>query len=219
MPKDTIAFLRVLAAHKDRTWFEANRDRYKEAWLEPAVELAEVLGDLLQTLSPDVAVEPRVNGSIGRINRDVRFSKDKRPYKDHLDLWFWVGDRKRGPGFWFRLTPDELLLGGGMHHFEPPQLERYRTAVADDDRGGALLGEVERLRAAGYAIGGERYKRRPRGFDAPEERAPLLLHEGVFGWVQFSPPTDEVFSAAFPRFCAERFRPLTGLVEWLAPIP
>jgi uncharacterized protein (TIGR02453 family) len=214
-----LAFLRELREHNDREWFHAHRDDYEELLLEPARDFVVALGEELRPDVPEIGADPRVNGSIFRIARDTRFARDKRPYKDHLDLWFWVGERKRRPGFWFRLTPEELLLGGGMHHFEPAQLERYRTAVVDDRRGGALRDEAERLRAAGYELGGRRYKRAPRGFDAPEDRAELLLHEGVFGWVELSPVPDEVFTAGFPGFCAQRYRPLAALVEWLAPIP
>lgn len=217
--RGALEFLSGLREHNTRDWFQAHRAEYEELVLEPARDFVVALGEELRQAVPDVSADPRVNGSIFRIARDTRFAKDKRPYKDHLDLWFWVGERRRGPGFWFRLTPDELVLGGGMHHFDPGQLERYRAAVVDDDRGGALLAEVGRLRTAGYAIGGERYRRMPRGFEAPVERAPLLLHEGVFGWVEFAPPPGEAFSSAFPRFCAERYGPLSGLVEWLAPIP
>ena len=213
-----LRYLEELRANNEREWFHAHRDEYETLLLEPAREFVEAAGEELRAHVPDVEAEPRVNGSIFRIARDTRFSKDKRPYKDHLDLWFWVGDRKRGPGFWFRLTPNELLLGGGMHHFDPAQLERYRTDVVDDGRGSALQDEVERLRAAGYQIGGERYKRTPRGFEAPEDRASLLLHEGIFAWLAFSPVPAEVFTAAFPRFCAERYRPLAPLVGWLGPV-
>jgi uncharacterized protein (TIGR02453 family) len=213
-----LGFLEQLRTNNERDWFHAHRDEYESLLLDPARDFVVALGEELHGFVPEVGAEPRVNGSIFRIARDTRFSKDKRPYKDHLDLWFWVGDRKRGPGFWFRLTTEELLLGGGMHHFEPAQLERYRTSVVDEERGRALREEIERLRAGGYEIGGRRYKRTPRGFEAPADRADLLLHEGVFGWIGFSPVPDDVFTAGFARFCAERYRPLARLVEWLAPI-
>jgi uncharacterized protein (TIGR02453 family) len=213
-----LRFLEGLRQHNEREWFRAHHDEYESLLLEPARDFVEALGEELRAFVPEVSAEPRVNGSIFRIARDSRFSKDKRPYKDHLDLWFWVGDRKRGPGFWFRLTPEELLLGGGMHHFEPAQLERYRTAVVDDELGAALRDEVERLRGAGYELGGQRYKRTPRGFEAPEDRQALLLHEGVFGWVGFSPLPGEVFASSFPWFCAERYRPLAPLLDWLGPV-
>jgi uncharacterized protein (TIGR02453 family) len=213
-----LRFLGELRDNNEREWFHAHRDEYESLLLEPARDFVETLGEELRAFVPEVGAEPRVNGSIFRIARDTRFARDKRPYKDHLDLWFWLGDRKRGPGFWFRLRPEELLLGGGMHHFDAGQLERYRLAVVDDERGAALRDEVTRLRDGGYEVGGQRYKRAPRGFEAPEERAELLLHEGVYGWVGFAPVPAEVFTPAFPRFCAERYRPLTPLVEWLAPI-
>jgi uncharacterized protein (TIGR02453 family) len=213
-----LRYLTELRETNEREWFHAHRDEYEALFLEPARDFVGAVGEELRAFVPDVGADPRVNGSIFRIARDTRFSKDKRPYKDHLDLWFWVGDRRRGPGFWFRLTPDELLLGGGMHHFEPAQLERYRVSVVDDARGDELRDEVGRLRGAGYEIGGRRYKRTPRGFEAPAARAPLLLHEGIFAWVGFSPVPDDVFGAGFAPFCAERYRPLAPLVEWLAPV-
>jgi uncharacterized protein (TIGR02453 family) len=216
--RDLLRFLAELRTHNEREWFHAHRDAYETLLLEPARDFVEAAGEKLRAFAPDVSAEPRVNGSIFRIARDTRFSKDKRPYKHHLDLWFWIGERKRGPGFWFRLTPEELVLGGGMHHLEPAQLERYRTAVVDDERGGALRDEVARLRKAGYEVGGERYKRTPRGFEAPEDRAELLLHEGVYGWVGLSPVPDEAFTPDFARFCAERYRPLAPLLDWLGPI-
>ena len=216
--RDALRFLLGLRANNNREWFHEHHDEYERLLLEPARDFVVALGEELRAFAPEVGADPRVNGSIFRIARDTRFSKDKRPYKDHLDLWFWVGDRKRGPGFWFRLTPEELLLGSGMHRFEPAQLERFRDAVVDDERGAALLDETERIRAAGYELGGQRYKRTPRGYEAPEEdRAELLLHGGVYGWIGLKVP-EETFTPRFPRFCAERYRPLAPLVEWLGPI-
>jgi uncharacterized protein (TIGR02453 family) len=216
--RDALRFLKELRENNTREWFHEHHDEYERLLLEPARDFVVELGEELRAFVPEVAADPRVNGSIFRIARDTRFSKDKRPYKDHLDLWFWVGDRKRGPGFWFRLDPDELLLGSGMHHFEQAQLDRFRDAVADDERGPALRDEAARLRAAGYELGGRHYKRVPRGYAAPEDRAELLLHRGLYGWIRSAPPPNEVFTPAFPRFCADRYRPLAPLLEWLAPI-
>ena len=88
--------------------------------------------------------EPRINGSLFRINRDIRFSKDKSPYKAHLDLWFWEGEHRgwESPGFFFRLTPTKLMLGAGMHQFPKEHLaasgggaRRPRRKGAREDRG------------------------------------------------------------------------------------
>ena len=66
---------------------------------------------------PDVKFEPNVNGSLQRVNRDIRFSNDKRPYKESLNVWFWHGDNKGWdtPGFWFSVSAKEVYLGVGMH--------------------------------------------------------------------------------------------------------
>ena len=69
---------------------------------------------------PGIATEARVNGSIFRINRDTRFSKDKTPYKDHLDFWFWEGQRKTAlSGLFLRIAPAAVTVGAGAHGFDP----------------------------------------------------------------------------------------------------
>ena len=77
-----------------------------------------------------------VNKSIFRINRDTRFSKDKSPYKTYADMWFWIGDDRKGSaGYFIRLVPDAVWVGGGAHWLSDPQLARYRAAVVDDTFG------------------------------------------------------------------------------------
>lgn len=139
-PKEGLAFLRGLALHNEKAWFDAHRADYQAHLLAPAVAFVSTLGPKLRKLSPVVQFEPRVNGSIFRMNRDIRFSKDKTPYKTHLDLWFWEGGEKgwETTGFFFRMFPDRLLLGAGMHTFGKPQLDAYRAAVVADKPGKAL---------------------------------------------------------------------------------
>ena len=83
-----------------------------------------------------------------RINRDIRFSPDKRPYKDHLDMAFRCGDGKGSPGYWLRLRADELILGAGMHMLDKPELERYRKAVDADASGAELAKTAARIEKA-----------------------------------------------------------------------
>src|SRR5262245_8127098 len=149
--KETVRFLEGIRDHNEKAWFEAHRQDYERAFLAPAQAFVEALKPRLRKIDPDLNAEPRVNGSIMRINRDIRFSKDKSPYKDHMDLWFWAGDRKGWDtsGFFFRLAPDRLILGGGMHGFEASVLARYRAAVLDSRKGAALAAIVAKLRKAG----------------------------------------------------------------------
>ena len=160
-----------------------------------------------------------MNGSILRINRDIRFSKDKSPYKDHLDLWFWTGDRKgwESSGFFFRLSPDRLLLGAGMHQFAAVVLPRYRAAVLDPRKGAALAAIVARLRKAGYQVGTESYKRVPPGMPADHPRAALLRHGGLHAAWDGKLPR-ELGTAAFVAFAAKHFAALAPLHRWLGSI-
>ena len=106
-PADTIEFLADLRRHNNKGWFDAHRDRYETAYVEPAKAFVEAAAPGLATIVPGITAEPRVLGSIFRIHRDTRFSTDKRPYKDHLDFWFWQGARKTAvSGLFLRVSPD-----------------------------------------------------------------------------------------------------------------
>jgi uncharacterized protein (TIGR02453 family) len=209
-------FLADLADHNERAWFHANRAVYERELLEPARDLVEALGEELDRRGIEVNADPRVGGSILRIARDTRFSKDKRPYRDHLDLWFWqgIGPSRQCPGYWFSLTPERLYLGAGMHHFDRTLLERYRDAVVEEDAGAGLAAAVAAVRAAGYELGGRSYKRVPRGYDAAHGRAELLLHGGLYAWTAVELPR-EARTPGLPAFCADRYERMRPVPDWL----
>jgi uncharacterized protein (TIGR02453 family) len=155
-PTETLAFLADLRAYNTKPWFDAHRHRYEAAYLEPAKAFVETIAPALEDLVPGIATEPRVNGSIFRIKRDTRFSKDKTPYKDHLDFWFWAGDRRTAlSGLFLRIAPDAVIVGAGAHGFDPPRLARYRAAVADSGAGRELAATVTRLERRGHEVGDE----------------------------------------------------------------
>lgn len=215
--KQTLSFLRGLGRNNKKEWFDAHRADYDAHYIEPAKAFVAALGDKLVAVAPEVQAVPKVNGSIFRINRDVRFSKDKRPYKDHLDLWFWEGaDRKQGSsGFFFRLQADRVMLGAGIHGFPKEQLARFRDAVAADDSGKVLARLAKRLDKAGYPVQGESYKRVPRGFDPEHARAELLRHGALHAGITLKPLPDELHSAKFVGLCMRHFKKLAPLHRWL----
>ena len=216
-PKETAKFLRELSRNNEKEWFEAHRADYQASYVEPALAFVAAIGPRLQRISPSISFEPRINGSLFRINRDVRFSKDKRPYKDHIDLWFWHGS-KRGwasPGFFFRMLSDRLILGAGMHRFEKPQLDAFRNAVIDARAGKALARAVDQVHRAGpYAIGGSTRKSVPRGFDAGHERSAFLLHEGLFATFEGEPGKVSE-TPRFVDFCLDHFRAMWPISRWI----
>jgi uncharacterized protein (TIGR02453 family) len=212
-------FLRALGEHNDRAWFEKHRAEYEELLLLPAREFVVALGERLAAIAPAVHADPRVNGSILRINRDTRFSNDKRPYKTHLDLWLWEGD---GPsracsGFFLRIEPDQIGYGAGMHHFEKDVLVAYRAAV-DDPRGGpALVRAVKKATASGALVGREAWKRVPAPYAADHPRADLLRYGGMVAGTRVDVPP-ELFTPEFPDWCFERLGPLRPLQKWVAGV-
>jgi uncharacterized protein (TIGR02453 family) len=197
-PRETIDFLSDLAEHNTKAWFDSNRSRYQSGYLEPAKALVEALAPALHDLVPGISAEPRVNGSIFRINRDVRFSKDKTPYKGNLDFWFWEGERRSAlSGLFLRIAPAAVTVGAGAHGFDPPQLARYRAAIVDPAAGAEILATVHRLEAAGHEVGGETYTRTPRGFDADPARERLLRHSALYAHAELpaSLATDPALTA------------------------
>jgi uncharacterized protein (TIGR02453 family) len=215
-PAATREFLAGIATHNDKDWFTANRSLYEAGYLQAGKDFVEAIGPELQKISPGVRYEPKINGSLMRVNRDTRFAKDKRPYKDHLDILFWHGPRKgwTHPGFFIRLTAESVWLGAGMHHFEGDVLTRYRDAVVDDRAGEALVATIAKVEAAGdYDVGGMPRKRVPRGYDKDSPRARLLLWESLHAMAQMS--MDDALAPGFGATALGHFRNTWPVAEWL----
>jgi uncharacterized protein (TIGR02453 family) len=215
-PPETFAFLKGIAEHNDKEWFTANRALYDAGYVDPARAFVAAMGPELRKISPEVQFEPKIGASIGRVNRDTRFSRDKRAYKDHLDLWFWHGEKKSfaSPGFFIRLVADAVWLGAGMHHIEDEALTRYRDAVVDERSGKALVAAIAKVEAAGdYAIGSMPRKSVPRGYDKDSPRAKYLLWEGLPALARMS--IEEAQSPDFADRALTHFRAAWPIGQWL----
>jgi uncharacterized protein (TIGR02453 family) len=214
-PKEGLKFLAQLEKNNNREWFAANRAGYDDGLLEPGMEFVMAIGPKLRKIAPDIHAEAKVNGSIFRIHRDTRFSKDKTPYKTHFDMWFWQGASKNNPGLWMRLAPKEMVVGAGAHYFDKPVLARYREAVDDDARGKAVQKAIARVRAAGpYEIWGSHYKRVPSPYPQDHPRAELLKHAGLYAGITLNLPP-EVHTSKLPDLVAGHFKALKPLQDWV----
>ena len=214
-PPETIRFLRELRANNTKDWFDAHRADYEAYWVAPAMAFVVAAGQQLAELAPQIRAKPRVLGSILRINRDTRFSRDQRPYKDHIDFWFWEGERRRAvSGFFARLTPEFLGVGAGCHGLDPERLPRFRQAVVDPASGEELARIAQCLEAAGHQLGGAALKRPPAGFPADGPAGPFLLHKALF--VHHDEPVDDrVHSTAILANCARHWQAMGPLHHWL----
>ena len=214
-PKDTVPFLRDLTENNTKEWFDENRDRYESSYMEPAKAFVKAIGPRLTELSPTVQAEAKVNKSIFRVNRDTRFSKDKTPYKNHIDMMFWDGEgRSRDcAGFFFRLTPQSVHLGAGKHMFAKSELALFRDAIASDD-GAGVEAAIAAAQKQGLQAGGSHYKRVPSGYDADHPRAELLKYNALWAFQELPHP-DSLNDASFIDFCVERFAASAPLLFWV----
>lgn len=216
-PRECVTFLEGLSANNSKEWFDAHRTDYDTHVLAPARAFIAAMGERLREIAPNVVADGRVNQSLFRLNRDVRFSKDKSPYKTHLGVWLWEGTRPRMEcsGFYFHLEASTLMLGVGVYELTKPMLEAYREAVLDDKRGPALAAAIAEVEAmTGLEVGGQSYKRVPQGYDKDHERADLLRHGGLHVG-KTEPIPDALFGPEIIEHCLATYRVMAPVHNWL----
>lgn len=218
--KKSLKFFRDLKKNNNKAWFDANRNIYQEEVIEPARLFISAMGSKLKRLAPDINADPRVNKSIFRINRDIRFSKDKIPYKTNFGIWFWEGAGKRmeRSGFYFHLDPPNLMLGTGIYCFPKTLLTRYRDAVVAPKSATRLRQALSKVQRAGaYNLGGGHYKRVPRGYDPDHENAEYLKHNGLWAGITAKIP-EQFYSSELLDYCYHEYKAMAPLHRWLNSI-
>ena len=173
LPADLLKFLRELAAHNERPWFLENKARYLQTVQAPMLAFLEAFKPRLARLSKQFVVEVRPSGgSLMRIYRDVRFSKDKSPYRTHLGASFShrASDEMGGPGWYLHIQPGASFIAAGAYHPESASLARLRDALVRNPSAWRRVVGERGFRAVA-TLSGDRLKRPPRGF-APDH--PLI---------------------------------------------
>ncbi len=168
-PKDLLLFLDDLSKNNNREWFNANKDRYKESIVSPMTSFINAMGERLDKISGNFIADPRTNGgSMFRIYRDVRFSKNKSPYKENVGCQFRhvAGKTAHAPGFYVHLQPGKVFIGGGVWAPPNPVLDKIRTAIVEQPGRWAKVVNDENLIKTFGQIEGDQLKRAPRGYDA-----------------------------------------------------
>jgi len=170
----------------------------------------------LKEIAPRLRAIPKTNQSLFRINRDTRFSQDKRPYKTNIGILFWEGDRKRMEcsGFYFHVEEGRLMLAAGIHRFSKEILARYREAAVDKKHGPALRKALKEISHQGYAVAGKHYKKTPRGYDVSHKNAEYLLYNGLHIMIEENMP-DVFYSADLVNFSFSRYKKMYPLHQWL----
>lgn len=222
-PQITCAFLAELERNNDRTWFADNMARYQTDWLEPAKDFVSALSGQMKALTPPHKAEARVNGSIRRLQRDTRFSRDKTPYDPKLHFIFWTGDHPtRSSGIHIVLHPDRLGLGVGHFAMSATELDRYRFAVSKQTQARQDLVEIlERLQTHHCILTSEELKRVPRGYAVSAQHETLLKRKGLVARttsVAHAPVTICDFTA-IKAFCVVAAELNAWLHQWVTQPP
>lgn len=215
-----VRFLRQLKRNNTRPWFEANRSRYELEVRDPLRLLVEEIDVRLAVIAPEIVGDPR--RSIFRIHRDVRFSKDKSPYKTHAACWFYHRDAGRGvggetaggAGFYFHLEPGQCLIGAGI--WMPPResLARIRDTLADDPRSFERIVEHRAFRRRyGSLDDGSMLTRLPRGFPEGHPAGRWLRYQSFTAGRVLTERT--IASPRLVRTLADDYAALTPMVRWL----
>lgn len=201
-PKSALQFFNGLHRDNSKAFFEAHRKTYERDVRQPMEAL---LAELEQDLGPGWETK------IFRLNRDLRFSPDKRPYKEQVGAYFW--SKAKACGHYLQISGEGLYVANGCHEMAADQLTRYRDAVAKTD-GLKLARTVESLTAAGYQVTEASLKRVPGGHSADHPRADLLRRTGLMASRNWRPGPwlHTVEAKQRVRAAMKDSKPLT---EWL----
>jgi uncharacterized protein (TIGR02453 family) len=212
-------FFRALARNQRREWFAAHREEYDRGWLTPMQAL---LGETRERIEPLFRHEPLAAAKVFRIHRDVRFSKDKSPYKTHIGGFIAVDGTGQGPSaaaaLYFHIGAGEVFVAAGQYMMDGAQLARFRQAIVDERQGGALDKILRSLTRAGFGIGSHDVLQRvPRGFDPDHPRAELLKRKGLIATFP-ALPRPLLVSRKLVDWLTTHAKRAVPLVEWLAAV-
>jgi len=211
----TLDFLDELAAHNDRAWFEANKPRYEELVREPALDFIAAMELPLAKFAPNFRAEPRkMGGSLMRVFRDTRFSRDKTPYKTNIGIQFRhsLGKDVHAPGFYVHIAGDGCFFGVGCWHPEADALGRIRDLVAAKPERWFAVRDDKKF-AAHWALSGERLTRPPRGYAADHAAIEDLKYKDFVAMAPLA--FDEVVGPGLVKLAATRFTAATPFMGFL----
>lgn len=214
---DAIQFLADLAANNERAWFQPRKADYERLLKAPLEALCDALAARFEARGIPLRADPA--RSPFRIYRDVRFSKDKSPYKTNIGASFpWVGgDGERSGGGYFHLAPGEVFVGGGMWHPEPARLNAFRRLVdTDPGRVHAVIDDPAFVGAFGR-VSGETLSRVPKGYRSDHPDAGLLKLKGVVFMRRLS--DEDAASPSLPDRLADTLQLGVPLLRLLASLP
>jgi len=211
----TFDFLDELAANNERDWFQANKHRYEDDVRRPALAFIETMAPILADIAPHFRADARkMGGSLMRVYRDTRFSRDKTPYKTNIGIQFRheAGRDVHAPGYYVHVSVHEVFLGAGIWHPEAEPLAKIRQHIVDRPadwlaaRDDADFGRY-------FNLSGDSLKRAPKGFAADHPQIDDIRRKDFIAISELS--TDTVLQAGFTGLCRQQFAAATPFMRFL----
>lgn len=204
-------FLEKLHNNNNRDWFNAHKEDFlrEQALVEAFAEA------LLQQMNTHDEIEtPSGRKSLHRIYRDIRFSKDKRPYKTNWSGSFSRATKYRRGGYYFHLEPGNSLVAGGFWGPNPQDLRRIRDEIAFDPAPLKKILSSTSFRATFGALEGEQLKTAPKGFDPAHEAIDLLRYKQFLLIRRFT--DKEVLDKSFLKEANKTFRNMRPFLDYMS---
>jgi len=179
----TLAFLDELAANNNREWFKENKSRYEEQVLDVALRFIQSMHDPLYEIAPHFVAQPtRIGGSLMRVYRDTRFSKNKTPYKTNIGIQFRHEQAKdvHSPGYYVHIDPEQVFIGVGMWRPQSDALRGIRDRIVAKPTEWRRASSDKSFRRH-FKLGGESLTRPPRGFDKDHELIEDIKRKSFMG--------------------------------------
>ena len=205
-PKSTLSFLRQLEKNNNRDWFAENKHRYEAEVLDPSLDFIATMQPHLHKISDHFdAIPKRSGGSLMRVYRDTRFSKDKTPYKTNIGIQFrhQLGKDVHAPGFYLHIDPKDCFVGIGLWRPDGRAIRKIREAIVENRSEWRKVTRAKRFRDT-FELGGDTLVRPPKGFDAEDPELTDLKRKDFVCVTRFDKST--VTSEHFVKDIAGAFR-------------
>ena len=212
--KEFNSFFADLAKNNKTEWFHANKKRYEEFVKEPFEEFVAEMISRMQKEDPEINILPKE--AIFRINRDLRFSKDKKPYKEWVSAVISKSGKKDKsyPGIYFHIGKKGLMLGGGMHMLEKEDLDKVRHYIQKNSAEFTRLVEEKNFKKMFGGLKGEKNKVLPEEYKKDAEKQPYLFNKAFYFIAEYKDPK-VILKSDLAEFIMTHYKSGKGLSNFL----
>jgi len=208
-----VAFFRGLKKNNHKEWFHENKKVYENDVKKPFLDLLELLIPEIKMLEPGISSNPK--DALFRINRDIRFSKDKTPYNTIMKAGFSRGGKRSElPGFYLGIDQDHIHMGGGLFNLKGPELKKVRSYIAQSTDEFVQIVNSKSFKERFGELSGERAKRVDKAYQPLLDKTPYIANKQFYAMQQI-PLTNHINSDQIPGVIMESFREVSMLNNYL----